>query len=175
MKLSFHPKADMDKLLDNMADHEERSSEPGWGYIRWIDEEEHWQFVDQFLNEYDWDNIPTVIYRYADGDTEIFSDDYTIADEMLQAGKEVLSEEAYEMLEWIDYATELDDAISNYIHWKGHDYTLLTNDRTRIDLRMEQYLDGSPATPEEAKRQADNRAHFKEMQDMIRAGKVKFA
>ena len=166
MKISFDPKADWDKLSDNMAavmNDDPRTKQPDWGYTRWIDDTAHWQFVDRFLNDYDWDNRPGVIFRYADGDTEIFTDDFTIADEILAAGKEALDEEAYEMLEWVDYATELDDAISNYGHWKGFGYLTEVNDRTRIDDRSERYSDQSPATPEEAERQAEVRAKYEAM------------
>ena len=96
MEISFHPDADVEKLL-NMMDSDQD------GYDRWIDDTEHWQFVDSYLNDYDWpDDVSDELHN-------------TVIKDMFKQGFVDLTEEGFRMLDHICYATELDDAVDHFI------------------------------------------------------------
>ena len=99
MKIKFDPRADVDKLMTMMEEHEVRSQVPGYYYDRWIDATPHWQFVDDYLKNMDWISLDT---RFPEDIEEM----------ILEAAD---GEEFYEDLEYIAYATELDDAINAYL------------------------------------------------------------
>ena len=77
--------------------------------------------VGRILTNNDWSIPPGVAYSRDGKIGPTHVDSCAIADIILQVGEEELSAEDYEQLCWVDYATELTDAIENYMNWKYPD------------------------------------------------------
>lgn len=120
-ELSLHPNTDWEKISANLLASKEERSKPGHYYTRWIDDTVHWQLVDRILTSNDWSVPPGVAYSRNGKIGDTYVDSCAIADIILQVGEEELSAEDYEQLCWVDYATELTDAIENYMNWKYPD------------------------------------------------------